>query len=139
MEIKNGKALIAGSVKDGKWCEEHEWKDLSKVKLSTNYENYHKIKELAERYLGIARNILYMDSQMSPYGSWGLYNKKVDDSCRIAFHLHQVIRHELWKDRGSNKNYCVDNYPADACKIGGMKIPNFSVEIKKDEKDENNK
>ena len=133
LEIKDGKALINGSVKDGMWCKDPEWKDLKYVKLSTEYSLYHRLRDDAKSYLYLGRNILYGTSELGSNGHWGIYHPKVDDSCRVAYHLHQVIRHELWKQYDNPTRYTVDSYPADACRIGGMKIPKFSVNIKKDE------
>ena len=133
LEIKEGKALINGSVKDGLWCKDPEWKDLKDVKLSTDWEHFHFIRDTANKVLYSARNVLYGNDDISHNGHWGIYNKQVDDSCRVAYHLHQVIRHELWKQQEEPTQYTVDSYPADACRIADMDIPNFSVKIDKDE------
>ena len=131
--IKDGKALINGSVKDGMWNEEPEWKDLKDVKLSTDYGKYHQERDAASKLLYMGRNILYGDNTLSSNGHWGIYHPKVDDSCRVAYHLHQIIRHELWKQQHEPTRYTVDSYPADACRIGGMDIPNFTVKIEENE------
>ena len=133
LEIKDGKALINGSVKDGVWCKDQEWKDLKDVKLSTDYERYHEMRNAARQVLYTGRNILYGSDEISSNGHWGIYNKQVDDSCRIAYHLHQVIRHELWKQQEDALNYTVDAYSADACRIANMEVPKFNVKIDKDE------
>lgn len=101
LEIKNGRALIDGSVgKDGCWVKEQEWKNIEDVKLSVNWSKYHDTMDYAKNVLHSARNILINDYQLSNSGYIGINNKKVDDSCRQAFDILQVIRHEFWKQRG---------------------------------------
>ena len=131
VEIKDGKALISGSIykETGHWHNVQEWKDLNDVKLSTDYNEFHKLISFAEESLYHARNILYGDNTMGKNGNWGIYHPNVDDSCKIAYHLHQVIRHELWKQQENPTLYTVDSYPADACTIAGMTIPTFDVKI----------
>lgn len=111
LEIKDGKALIAGSVKDGLWNEEHEWKNLEDVKLSTDYSRYHKVRDAVDWALTQPRNMLLQDFSInSPHGSYGIYNEKVDDSCRIAFDILQVIRHEFWKNQKERSSHTVDSH-----------------------------
>jgi hypothetical protein len=43
-------------------------------------------------------------------GSWGIHNKKVDESCREAFDIIQVIRHEFWKENGDTALSTVDSH-----------------------------
>ena len=52
------------------------------------------------------------------HGSYGIYNKEVNDDARLAGHIHQAIRHEFWKrDTNVNKNSSTVNaYPADMIK-----------------------
>jgi hypothetical protein len=47
LEVKDGKALINGSVSEetGHWCDTPVWKKLEDVKLSTNYTRYHEIRD----------------------------------------------------------------------------------------------
>jgi hypothetical protein len=47
---------------------------------------------------------------MSQHGSWGIYNHSVDDSCRIAFDIIQVIRHERWKRNPNRSEVTVDSH-----------------------------
>jgi hypothetical protein len=55
LEIKNGKALINGSVdkKLNRWCDKKEWKKLKDVKLSTDYSRYHRIRDNVDMMLVI--------------------------------------------------------------------------------------
>jgi hypothetical protein len=92
LEVKGGKALINGSVKNGSWNEEPEWKKLEDVKLSTDYEDYHHRRDIVDNILYQARNILYGDDSLSRKGNWGIYNPKADESCRVAYDILQKMR-----------------------------------------------
>lgn len=63
----------------------------------TDYSTYHEIRESADRLLSMGRNTLICDSTLGYHGSFGIFNEKVDDSCRVAWDIVQVIRHEFWK------------------------------------------
>lgn len=112
LEIKDGKALINGSVskETGHWCEEKEWKKLKDVKLSTNYSRYHTIRDSVDEMLVRPRNMLINDPLMTRNGYWGIYNENVDDSCRISFDIVQVIRHERWKRNPNRNSMTVDSH-----------------------------
>jgi hypothetical protein len=111
LEIKDGKALIDGSVnkKTGMWCEKKEWKKLKDVKLSPDYTRYHQLRETVDSCLVQPRNILIQDPLMGDNGSWGIHHKNVDDSCRKAFDIVQVIRHERWKRNPNRSTATVDS------------------------------
>ena len=112
LEIKNGKALINGSVdkKLKRWCDKQEWKKLKDVKLSTDYTKYHRIRDNVDMMLIQPRNMLINDSQMTQHGSWGIHHPSVDDSCRMAFDMVQVIRHERWKNNPDRNTMTVDSH-----------------------------
>jgi hypothetical protein len=111
LQIKEGKALIDGSIdkKTGHWCSKLEWKKLKDVKLSTNYSRYHEIRKTVDELLVQPRNLLIQDPLMSEHGSWGIFNESVDDTCRIAFDIIQVIRHERWKRYPKRSSMTVDS------------------------------
>jgi hypothetical protein len=106
LEIKNGKALINGSVdkKTGHWCSKTEWKKLKDVKLSTDYAKLHETEKIVDMALVYPRNLLMQTPDLPPHASWGIHNENVHDSCRQAFDIVQVIRHERWK-RYPNRSY----------------------------------
>jgi len=110
LEIKEGKALISGSVKDGYWNKEHVWKKLKDVKLSTNYTKYHQIRDNIDNQLAEVRNNLIQDYSVGKNGSWGIHNPKVDESCREAYDIIQVIRHEFWKADETRSSITVDSH-----------------------------
>ena len=109
LEIKNGKALINGSGVDGRWDKATEWKKLKDVKLSTDYEKFHNIRENIDTQLTAARNLLIQEPSHPRNGSWGIHNEKVDETCREAYDLIQVIRHEFWKADENRSNMTVDS------------------------------
>ena len=109
LEIKDGKALIAGSVKDGKWCKDHEWKPLEEVKISTDYSKYHERREVIDIMLNNVRDYLYCE-HIDKNGSWGIHHPKVDESCREAYDLLQIFRHELWKNNPKRSSVTVDSH-----------------------------
>jgi|NOAtaT_7_FD_contig_81_1221866_length_897_multi_2_in_0_out_0_1 hypothetical protein len=110
LEIKDGKALIKGSVnkKTGHWQDKPEWKKLKDVKLSTDYSRYHQIMDSVKSALVQPRNMLMCDPTLPQHASWGIYNQNVDDTCRIAFDIVQVIRHERWKRYPNRSMMTVD-------------------------------
>lgn len=111
LEIKNGKAFINGSIDKKKsiWSDKPEWKKLEDVKLTTDYDKYHRIRDIAENMLSEARNFLIQDNSIGKNGSWGIYNDKVDETCREAFSMLQVVRHELWKLDPNRSSITVDS------------------------------
>jgi len=52
---------------------------------------------------------LYNDPFAVRNGGWGIYHPNVDDSCRDAYDLIQVIRHEFWKNSPIRSNITVDS------------------------------
>lgn len=111
LEIKDGKALINGSVnkKTGHWQKNKQWKKLKDVKLSTDYTKYHKYRDLVDHLLIEPRNVLINDSTMHLNGSWGIHHKNVHNTCRMAFDIVQVIRHERWKLDPKRSHMTVDS------------------------------
>jgi hypothetical protein len=95
LEIKNGKALINGSVdkKTGRWCKKRAWKKLKDVNLSTDYGKLHDIRKIVDASLIYPRNMLLQDMEMPQHASWGIYHEDAHDTCRMAFDIIQVIRH----------------------------------------------
>jgi hypothetical protein len=109
LEIKDGKALIDGSVKNGRWNKAKQWKKLENVKLSTDYSKFHQIRDRADFILTQGRNELIQDWDVGTNGSWGIYNPHVDESCRVAFDLVQVIRHKYWQENPKRSSVTVDS------------------------------
>jgi hypothetical protein len=112
LEIKDGKALINGSVdkKTRQWCDTQEWKKLKDVKLSTDYSRYHQIRDAVDECLVQPRNMLLCEPTLTRNASWGIYHRSVDDTCRQAFDIVQVIRHERWKINPNRSTATVDSH-----------------------------
>lgn len=97
-----------GEIKDHPTFQKHLNKECE-VDGKTDYERYHSTRDLADNVLFQARNILYNDSSIGKNGSWGIHHPNVDDSCRDAYDLIQVIRHEFWKQNPQRSDLTVDS------------------------------
>lgn len=98
---------------EGQWggkTEVKKWTDMENLKHSPDYSAIHKIEDTAIDSLTHARNILTQDSSIGRNGNWGIYNDNVDDTCRMAFDLVQVIRHERWKADEDGSSITVDSH-----------------------------
>ena len=96
----------------GRWSGEEEikkWTDVDDIGHATNWTKYHSVRDAVDMGLVHPRNMLYNEHSLGRNGSWGIYNKNVDDSCRIAFDIQQVIRHERWKDNENRSPMTVDS------------------------------
>jgi len=103
----------------GRWDGEEEvkkWTDIENIEYSTDYERYHQVRDAVDMMLVQPRNMLYNDNSLSKNGSWGIHNPKVDESCREAFDLIQVIRHEFWKKNPKRSSITVDSSVHLRCK-----------------------
>lgn len=95
----------------GRWSGAEEikkWKDIENIKLSPDWEKYHNLRDDVDKQFNIARNLLIGDN-MGINGSWGIYNNKVDESCREAWYIIQHIRHEFWKANPNRSTVTVDS------------------------------
>jgi hypothetical protein len=106
--VKIGKGYIKTKGSWGKGEEIRKWTDVKNIKLSIDYGQYHKIRDEGEDLLVAGRNML-LQEDTSKYGSYGIFNPNVDDSCRVAFDIIQVIRHEFWKRDPERSNITVDS------------------------------
>jgi len=96
----------------GRWDGEEEvkkWTDIENIEYSTDYERYHQVRDAVDMMLTQPRNMLYNDNSFTKNGSWGIHHPSVDDSCRDAFDLIQVIRHEFWKRDPDRSSVTVDS------------------------------
>lgn len=82
-------------------------KEKCTVDGKTDYTLYHEQRDSADRYFSIGRDLLICDSTLGNHGSFGIYNQKVDESCRVAYDLVQVIRHEFWKANPNRSEHVV--------------------------------
>jgi hypothetical protein len=107
VEIGDGYIKTKGSWGNGE--EIRTWTDVDKIKLSIDYSLYHKIRDEGEDLLVAGRNKLLQEDDLSKHGSYGIFNPEVDDSCRVAYDIIQVIRHEFWKRDPERSSITVDS------------------------------
>jgi len=105
VELGKGYIKTKGSWGNGEEIRTH--KDIKNVKLSIDYDLYHQIRDEGEDLLNQGRNKL-LQIDLHKNGSYGIFNEQVDDSCRVAFDIIQVIRHEFWK-RNPERSNTVDS------------------------------
>jgi len=106
--IEIGDDYIKTKASWGNGEEIKTWHDIENIKLSIDYDAYHKLRDEGEKLLNQGRNILLQEN-MHDHGSYGIFNENVDDSCRVAYDLIQVIRHEFWKRDPERSNMTVDS------------------------------
>lgn len=117
---KTERGIVVEIDPKGKWVktkgtwgsveEIRKWTDINEVKHSTDYSRFHETRDAIDITLIQPRNMLIRDIAMSRHSSWGIHNPNVDDSCRMAFDLIQVIRHEYWKRDPDRKDITVDSH-----------------------------
>ena len=96
------------AIKDHPTFEKHLHKEFE-IDGKTDYSRYHAVRDSADNVIFQARNILYNDNSLGKNGSWGIHNPNVDDTCRQAFDIVQVIRHEFWKKNPNRSGITVDS------------------------------
>jgi hypothetical protein len=72
-----------------------------------DYERYHATRGGVDIMLVTPRNWLLDDPALPKHASFGIYNPEVDESCRVAYDLVQVIRHEFWKANPNRSEHVV--------------------------------
>jgi hypothetical protein len=115
VEIGDGFIKTRGSWGNG--LEIRTWTDVENVKLSIDYSTYHELRKTAEHTFNKGRNIALQDD-IPDNGSYGIYNPQVDESCRVAFDILKVIRHEFWKLNPNTSEHTVDAYVDTSTKDG---------------------
>lgn len=137
--FKVGDKTMRGEIVEidskGKWIktkgswgngeEVRKWNDVDNIEYSTDYGKYHSVRDAVDMALVQPRNMLYNDNSMGRDGSWGIHNPNVDDSCRDAFDLVQVIRHEFWKRDPNRIPFTVDS----SITLTNNKNKNIEVEL----------
>lgn len=95
-------------IKDHPTFEKHLSKEFE-VDGKTDYTQYHRVRDAVDGMLVHPRNMLCNDLELPRNGSWGIFNPNVDESCRVAFDIIQVIRHEFWKRNPDRSSMTVDS------------------------------
>ena len=106
IEIGDGYVKTKG-IWNGKE-EERVFNDVSIVRHSIDYSAYHSMVDAACKLFTEGRNIL-IGKNMQSNASYGIFSDNVDDSCRVAFDIIQVIRHEFWKADPTRSSITVDS------------------------------
>ena len=90
----------------GSWGNGEEiktWIDIDKIKLSPDWNKIYDTKDKIKKYLD---NIQYL---ISGTGSYGIHSIEIDETCREAFDILQIIRHEFWKECKTRSEITVDS------------------------------
>jgi hypothetical protein len=105
LEITKNKVKTKGT-----WNTKEEIREYKKdeVKLSIDYNSFHDIRDKGEKILNQGRNIL-LQHELHDNANYGIHNPNVHESCRVAFDLIQVIRHEFWKRNPDRSEITVDS------------------------------
>jgi len=96
-------------IKEHPTFERHLSNELKLMNGRTDYNRFHQVRDSVDAMLIHPRNMLMQDPSHPRNGSWGIHNKKVDESCREAYDIIQVIRHEFWKADETRSNITVDS------------------------------
>lgn len=96
----------------GRWGGQEEiktWEDIENIEFSPDWGFVH---ETRDKIRDICSEIKELTSGESygPNVNMGIHNPNVDESCRQAFDLLQVIRHEFWKNNVDRSNMTVDSH-----------------------------
>jgi len=118
VEMGDGYIKTKGSWGNGEKIK--TWGDVHNIKHSIDYGRFHKIRDQAIDKFNEGRNLLIQE-EMHKNASFGIHNSDVDESCRVAFDIIQVIRHEFWKQNPFRSEMTVDSnvyiYTEDGFKI----------------------
>lgn len=71
-------------------------KEFTDEEGKVDYSRYHEVRDSVDTMLVQPRNMLLNDPTLPKNASFGIYSPDVDESCRVAYDLVQVIRHEFW-------------------------------------------
>ena len=96
-------------IKEHPTFERHLSNELKLMNGETDYNRFHQVRDSVDAMLVQPRNMLMQEPSHPRNGSWGLHNKKVDESCREAYDIIQVIRHEFWKANETRSEITVDS------------------------------
>ena len=66
---------------------------------------------LSLRESGLVEMVFRHVMGLGPGESFGLAQERVPDEARVVADIHDVIRHERWKNRVDRTHHTVDSYP----------------------------
>ncbi len=96
-------------IKEHPTFEVHLRNEFKNKEGETDYDKLHLVGDEVDEIFTQAKRLLYNQPSLVKNGGWGIHNPNVDDSCRNAFDLVQVIRHEFWKNNPNRSNITVDS------------------------------
>lgn len=116
-EIKVGTKCMQGVVVkitknkihcEGQWSGKKEIRKFNKdeVTICPDWGNYHAIKDDVRMRLNAIKNLI---NNTLYNGHFGIHSNEIDESCRTAYDLLQIIRHEFWKKNPDPKMCTVDS------------------------------
>jgi hypothetical protein len=95
----------------GRWGNGEEiktWTDIENIKLSPDWSRLHQKRDIIKNLFNeLKRHISGFN--LGNGGNLGIHNKYVDKSCREAFDIVQIIRHEFWKENEDRSTMTVDS------------------------------
>ena len=90
-----------------------QWQELANMVRTGWYFRHKNGKETSMPLWGAVEKLIdtliWIVFGFRPGESWGIRNKNVPDSARIACDIHDVIRHQLWYDRTTGQGHGVDS------------------------------
>lgn len=97
-------------IKEHPTFEAHLHSEFKNEDGKTDYSKLHSVGDEVDEIFTQAKRLLYNEPSAVKNGGWGINNPNVDNSCRDAYDLVQVIRHEFWKRNTNRSNITVDSH-----------------------------
>lgn len=108
--VELGKGYIKTRGNWGNGEDVRTWYDVDQVKRSPDWKKVHSVRDSIRQLGGrLAYQITGEDHYLGGNASFGIHHPGVDNSCREAFDIIQVIRHEFWKADPERSNITVDS------------------------------
>jgi DNA modification methylase len=112
-------------IKEHPTFESHLYNEFKDENGKTDYSKFHSVRDEVDEIFTQAKRLLYNQQSATKNGGWGINHYNVDDSCRDAFDLVQVIRHEFWKKNPNRSDITVDSH----INLTDSKNENVKVEL----------
>lgn len=127
VEIGEGYVKTEGSWGNG--TEVKTWHDPENVEHSPDWSEVHATRDLV-RQLSAEIKRAVSGQNYGTNSSMGIHHPSVDESCREAFDLIQIIRHEFWKANENRSSITVDS---SIHRTSALSTASVKVEIDKPE------
>ena len=107
VEVGDGYVKTKGSWGDGE--EIKKWEDVDNIRRSPDYSKLHSNEDYIKKMLEDIKYDL-SSGHLTSNASYGIHNQtNVDESCRVAYDIVQVIRHEFWCRNPNRSAHTVDS------------------------------